>query len=441
MTTEQSAKISAKLSSEHSTEQLPNVESKMLPNKPLKIGLVVGETSGAILALGMIKEIRKRHPNALIEGIGSQELIDLGMMSFFDMNELSVMGLVEVLKHLPRLLHIRKTIVNHFIDNPPDIFIGVDAPDFNLSVETKLKAAGIPTVHYVSPTVWAWREKRIHKIGKATNLVLGVFPFEKQIYAKHKLPFEFVGHTMADDIDLHVDQLQARESLGLEKKGLYLALLPGSRAREITSLLDIFMQTYRLLLTNTPSLKVIIPAVNEARESQIRAILADLNLLDRCTVTRARARDVMIASDTVLLASGTAALEAMLCKRPMVVAYKMSGLTYAMMKRLYKPDYFALPNILANKLLVPEFLQDKVTPENLAKYLALTLPADESTKLAANPEQKPLKAQDIKMTGQNLTHSTARKLLIDEFTLIHKTLKCNADKQAADAVLALIGSA
>ena len=410
-----------------STEQaLPqSTTQSSTTSRPLRIGLVVGETSGAILAHGMLKQILKRHPNAIVEGIGSQPLIDLGMTSLFDMNELSVMGLVEVLKHLPRLLHIRKTVINHFINNPPDVFIGVDAPDFNLTVESKLKAAGIPTVHYVGPTVWAWREKRIHKISKATNLVLGIFPFEKVIYDKYQVPFQFVGHTMADDIELVVDQAKARSSLGLQEKAQYLAVLPGSRAKEIESLLAIFMQSYALLLGNNPQLKAIIPAVNEVREKQINTLLAALNMQDNCTVTRAPARDVMIAADAVLLASGTAALEAMLCKRPMVVAYKMSGLTYAMMKRLYKPKYFSLPNILANKLLVPEFLQDDVNPENLAKHLELVI--------VPNSAQNNVPAT-LKQNSNN-----AKEDIISVFTAIHKTLKCDADNQAALAILNLIG--
>lgn len=382
--------------------------------KPLRIGLIVGETSGAILALGMVKQLLAMHPNCQIEGIGSQELIDLGMTSLFDMNELSVMGLVEVIKHLPRLLHIRKTVVNHFLNNPPDVFIGVDAPDFNLRVETALKAAGIPTVHYVSPTVWAWREKRIHKIGKATNLVLGVFPFEKQIYEKHNLPFKFVGHTMADDLPYVVDQASARATLELsDSDGVHaplLALLPGSRAREIESLLAVFLQTFDKLKASKPNLRAIIPAVNQARMDQINEVVALSKNKLSITVTRAPARDVMIAADAVLLASGTAALEAMLCKRPMVVAYKMSWLTYMMMKRLYKPAYFALPNILANELLVPEFLQKDVFAENLAKHL------DQVWR------------QDINATN----------VLMDKFLSIHKSLKCDADKQSALAVLSLI---
>lgn len=385
----------------------------MASTKPLRIGLIVGETSGAILALGMVKQILALHPNCQIEGIGSEALIDLGMTSLFDMNELSVMGLVEVIKHLPRLLHIRKTVVTHFLAEPPDIFIGVDAPDFNLRVESTLKAAGIPTVHYVSPTVWAWREKRIHKIGKATNLVLGVFPFEQQIYDKYELPFEFVGHTMADDIPLVVDQAGTRAGLDIDTHSTapLLALLPGSRAREIDSLLGIFLQTFDKLRETLPSLQAIIPAVNQARMDQINHVLETSSYKKNITVTRAPAREVMIAADAVLLASGTAALEAMLCKRPMVVAYKMSGLTYMMMKYLYKPAYFALPNILADELLVPEFLQEDVNAENLAKHLHKVWQQDSAT----------------------------TKELISKFTTIHKSLKCDADKKSAHAVLSLLG--
>lgn len=388
----------------------------MAADKPLRIGLIVGETSGAILALGMIKQIMTQYPDCLIEGIGSEELNKLGMKSLFDMNELSVMGLFEVIKHLPRLLHIRKTVVAHFLANPPDVFIGVDAPDFNLRVEKSLKAAGIPTVHYVSPTVWAWREKRIHKIGKATNLVLGVFPFEKKIYDQYQLPIKFVGHTMADDVPMVIDKESSRAKLNLQvdSKSIntpLLALLPGSRAREIDSLLDIFLRTFENLRVKEPGLCAVIPAVNQARLEQITEIVDRKSYKQNIFVTTAAARDVMMASDMILLASGTAALEAMLCKRPMVVAYKMSGLTYMMMKRMYKPDYFALPNILANELLVPEFLQEDVNPDNLASHLLKVWRQDEAS----------------------------LHIQIDKFSVIHKSLKCHADKQAAQAVLTLIG--
>jgi lipid-A-disaccharide synthase len=381
--------------------------------RPLRIGLIVGETSGVILALGMVKQILALQPNCEIEGIGSAALNELGMRSLFDMSELSVMGLVEVIKHLPRLLHIRKSIVKHFLDNPPDVFIGVDAPDFNLRVEIALKAAGIPTVHYVSPTVWAWRENRIHKIAKATNLVMGILPFEQQIYDKYDIPFKFVGHTMADDVPLIVDQNQARKLLDLGQEITdntpILALLPGSRAREIDSLLAIFLETFAKLKDKEPKLRAIIPAVNEARMQQIKQTLSENIHKHHIYVSTKPARDVMIAANVVLLASGTAALEAMLCKRPMVVAYIMPSITYMMMKRMYKPDYFALPNILANEQLVPEYLQEDVNASNLASELDRVWRQDPAITCA----------------------------MIAKFTSIHKSLKCNADVESAKAVLGL----
>jgi lipid-A-disaccharide synthase len=386
--------------------------SKSLSNSPkndkaIRIGIVAGEASGDVLAAGFVAVLKDMYPNAIFEGIGGKHLTSLGLNSLFDMEELSVMGLVEVLKHLPRLLHIRKTVVQHFLDNPPDIFIGVDAPDFNLTVETKLKKAGVTTVHYVSPTVWAWRESRIHKIAKATNLVLGIFPFEADIYHKHKVPYQYVGHTMADSIPLVPDQQEKRQLFALEAQDKVLALLPGSRAREVDTLLPDFIKTAELLALSLPKLKVIIPAANDAREIQIKRLLKILQPKLTVVVTQLSARDVMIAADAVLLASGTATLEAMLCKKPMVVGYKMSKMTHMIMQRLYKPDYFSLPNILANEALVPELLQENVNPQNMADKLKPML------------ESEP-------------------QALITRFTQLHKTLQLNADEQAAKAIQGLL---
>lgn len=387
-------------------------------DRPLRIGLVVGEPSGAALAFGMLKELLKQHPNCVVEGIGCEKMQALGMRSLFDMNELSVMGLVEVLKHLPRLLKIRNSLVEHFIENPPDVYIGVDAPDFNLRVAKKLKAVGIPTVHYVSPTIWAWRENRIHNIAKATNLVLGIFPFEQQIYDKYKVPFTFVGHSLADEIPIEVDKSEAFTALELNQKDFaqgLLAILPGSRMREVQSLLYIFLETLLVLKSQKPELKAIVPAVNDKIYAEIKAQIhtfeqeKNVDLSDSLLVTKAPARKVMIASDAVLLASGTASLEAMLCKRPMVVAYKMSSITIAIMRFLYKPKYFSLPNILSNKQLVPEFLQDQVNAENLAENLL-----------------------SVAFNGENNLD------MLDEFTQIHQLLRCDASERAANAVLDLI---
>jgi lipid-A-disaccharide synthase len=381
--------------------------NRITSDKPLTIGIVAGEASGDVLAAGFVAVLKEMYPNASFQGIGGKHLTALGLNSLFDMEELSVMGLVEVLKHLPRLLHIRKTVVQHFLNNPPDIFIGVDAPDFNLAVETKLKKASIKTVHYVSPTIWAWRESRIHKIAKATNLVLGIFPFEASIYKKYKVPYQYVGHTMADSIPLVPDQSVKRTLFALECTDKVLALLPGSRAREVDTLLPDFIKAAELLALSLPTLKVLIPAANDAREIQIKLLLKELKPGVHVRVTQMSARDVMIAADAVLLASGTATLEAMLCKKPMVVGYKMSKMTHLIMRRLYKPDFFSLPNILANEELVPELLQEDVVPQNMADKLR--------PMLQSQPRE-----------------------LISRFTQLHKMLQLNADEQAAKAIQALL---
>ncbi|MEP0355713.1 lipid-A-disaccharide synthase [Paraglaciecola sp.] len=377
----------------------------------LRIGIVAGETSGDILAAGLVKQLKLQYPNATFEGIAGPKMLAQGCHSLFEMEELSVMGLIEVIPKLRRLMFIRKALLHHFLENPPDVFIGVDAPDFNLGLETKLKAQNIKTVHYVSPTVWAWREKRIFKIAKATNLVLSIFPFEKQVYDKHNIPCEYVGHTMADDIDLKPDKLKARQSLQIKEKQLVLAVLPGSRKREVDTLLDIFIKASLLLETQLESFKVVIPVVNRQRKAQvddyIRQHLPELDI----QIVIGHAREVMIAADAVLLASGTATLETMFCKKNMVAAYKLSGLTYQMMKWLYKAKYFTLPNVLADEQLIPELLQDDVNPQTIADLL---LPM--------------LKEKD----------SESQLALIEKFEILHQSLRKGADHQAALAVSNLV---
>jgi lipid-A-disaccharide synthase len=382
-----------------------------MSDKILRIGIVAGEASGDILAAGLIKQLKKRYPNAIFEGIAGPKMQAQGCQSLFEMEELSVMGLVEVLSRIRRLLFVLKSMLHHFLANPPDVFIGVDAPDFNLGLALKLKNHGIKTVQYVSPTVWAWREKRIFKIAKATNLVLSIFPFEKQVYDKHHIPCEFVGHTMADDIAIKPDQQKARHALKLKEHEVILALLPGSRKREVDSLLDVFIQACLLLKPDVKELKVLIPVVNRQRKAQVDEYIQthkpDLNI----QVVIGHAREVMIASDAVLLASGTATLEAMLCKKNMVTAYKLSGLTYQMMKWLYKAKYFALPNVLADEKLIPELLQNDVTPEAISELL---LPM---------------------LTIQN---DDEQQALIAKFETLHQSLKKDADIQSATAVANLI---
>ncbi|MEW9797629.1 lipid-A-disaccharide synthase [Alteromonas sp. CYL-A6] len=374
--------------------------------RPLRIGIVAGEPSGDVLAAGMIKEIKKLHPDAIIEGIAGPHMQAAGCRTLFDMETLSVMGLVEVLSHLPAILKVKKQLLAHFERHPPDVFVGVDAPDFNLRVETALKKQGIPTVHYVSPTIWAWREKRIHKIAKAADRVLGLFPFEQAVYDKYDVPYTFVGHTLADTIALEPDQQAARAELGLPEDVPVLAVLPGSRRGEVNNLLPVFAATMANVHQRKPACEFVIPAANTARYEQIMALLKDASLPAgmKVHVVNSGARDVMIASDVILLASGTATLEAMLCKRPMVAAYKLSPLTYRIMQRLYKAPFFTLPNLLADDALIPELLQDDVNPDTLANTLLPLFDAD--------------------------NHA-----LIRRFTALHKTLRCHADKTAAQAVL------
>ena len=381
-----------------------------MSEKILKVGIVAGEASGDILAAGLIKQLKKHYPNAIFEGIAGPKMLAQGCQSLFDMEELSVMGLVEVLSRIRRLLFVRKSMLNHFLANPPDVFIGVDAPDFNLGLELKLEKQGIKTVQHVSPTVWAWREKRIFKIAKATHLVLSIFPFEKQVYDKHQIPCEFVSHTMADDIAIKPDKQKARHSLQLQENTTVLALLPGSRKREVDTLLDVFIQSCLLVKSDIAELKVLIPVINRQRKDQVDEYI-QTHKPDLCIqVVIGHAREAMIASDAVLLASGTATLEAMLCKKNMVTAYKLNGLTYQMMKWLYKAKYFALPNVLADEKLIPELLQDNVTPENISKLLLPMLTTQNAEQLA----------------------------LVAKFETLHESLKKDADVQAALAVTNLI---
>ncbi len=377
----------------------------MISNEPLRIALIAGEHSGDILGAGLIKALKQHYPNATFEGIGGPRMLAEGFKTHFQMEELAVMGVFEVLPKLFRLLSIKKQIVQRFIDNPPDIFIGIDAPDFNLRVEKPLKAAGIKTVHYVSPSVWAWREKRVFKVAEATNLVLALLPFEKAFYDKHNIPCAFVGHTLADELPLEDEQTASRALFDLSATDKVLAVLPGSRGSEVTLLSEPYIQAVLLLKAELPKLKVLVPLVNEKCKEEFLAVATKLNAADIFTLVDGKSREVMTASDAVLLASGTAALECMLLKRPMVVGYRLKALTYHLVTRLFKfnIEHFSLPNLLAGKQLVPELLQNDLTPENLAATL------------------KPLLEDD----------QTALK---QTFYEMHKSLRLDASKQAAQAV-------
>ncbi|KGJ91062.1 lipid-A-disaccharide synthase [Thalassotalea sp. ND16A] len=371
--------------------------------------IIVGEHSGDTLGAGLVKELQQRYPNARFIGIGGPKMNTLGFESLFSMEELAVMGIVEVLGRLRRLMQVRKSIVNYFSEHKPDVFIGIDAPDFNLTVEEKLKLQGIKTVHYVSPSVWAWREKRIFKIDRATDMVLSLLPFEKDFYDQHDVACTFVGHPLADDIPLYSDQAVAREKLQLAQGKKYLAIMPGSRSSELAKLLPDFLATAQILIKQHPDLQLIAPVINDVREQQFIEIQQQTAPELDITIFNNDTQLVMAAADCLLSASGTVTLEGALIKRPMVVAYKFNWLTAIVGRIMVKLKWFSLPNLMAQKTLLPELLQEQVTPENLAN------------------EVEPLLFQD-------------QSELLAEFEKIHLALKQNASEKAADAVEKLLNS-
>ncbi len=385
-------------------------KSEEMEQKSPLIALVAGEVSGDILGAGLINALKLHYPNARFIGVAGEQMKKAGCETLFDMEELSVMGLAEVLKHLPRLLKRRKQVVETMLEMEPDVFIGIDAPDFNLTVEEKLKANGIKTIHYVSPSVWAWRQNRVHKIKRATDLVLAFLPFEKAFYDKFDTPCRFIGHTMADAIALKPNRTEACEKLGLDESKRYVAILMGSRGSEIQFLAEPFLKTAQLLKEKHPDLEFLVPMVNEKRQAQLEAIKANIAPELELHILQGQARQAMIVAECTLLASGTAALEAMLCKSPMVVGYKMKPLTYWLAKKLVKTDYISLPNLLANAPLVPEMIQEECNPDNLAWSLNHYLSND---------------VESLKQKNE-LKH---------RFTDLHKLIQCDADAQAAQAVV------
>ncbi|MCY9804788.1 lipid-A-disaccharide synthase [Vibrio scophthalmi] len=376
--------------------------------RPLRIGIVAGELSGDTLGEGFIKAIKLRYPDAEFVGIGGPKMMQQGCQSLFDMEELSVMGLVEVLGRLPRLLKVKAELVKYFTQNPPDVFIGIDAPDFNLRLELELKNAGIKTVHYVSPSVWAWRQKRIFGIAKATNLVLAFLPFEKAFYDKFNVPCEFIGHTLADAIPLKSDKAPARELLGLAQDKSWLAVLPGSRGSELNMLAEPFIQACKRLHAQQPDLGFVVALVNQKRREQFEAAWREYAPELEFVLVDDTAKNVITAADAVMLASGTVALECMLIKRPMVVGYKVNAFTAFLARRMLKTKYVSLPNILADQALVKEFLQQDCTPENLSQEV-------------------------LQLLGQHGDE------MVEKFTEMHHWIRKDADTQAANAVLSLIG--
>jgi lipid-A-disaccharide synthase len=377
-------------------------------SKPLLIGIVAGEVSGDNLGAGLITEIRRRLPNVSFVGIGGPRMRAAGLNVWYPVDELSVMGL-EVIRKLGRILKLRREIIKNMKEEQIDLFIGIDAPDFNLSVEESLHAAGIKTVHYVSPSVWAWRQNRVYKIKRAVDHVLCLLPFEKRFYDEYEVPATFVGHTMADLIPLDTDRNMSRRMLNLNEKSLYLAVLPGSRTGEIRALSPVFLKACQILKKDFINLKLIVPMVNSQLKDMFSEYVKKYGEGLDITTFVGHSREVMSAADAVLLSSGTATLEAMLIGRPMVVAYKLSKIAEMIARRLIKIDVVSLPNLLIDRKPVPELLQDDCTPEKLAAAVSRILKSD-------NQE------------------------LLEDFRKAHVQLIKNADELAAEVCISVINS-
>ena len=341
---------------------------------PVRIAMVAGEASGDLLAAHLIEALRVHLPDAEFYGIGGPRMQSVGFNALWPAEKLAVRGYVEVLRHYREIAGIRKQLLAHVLKDKPDVFIGVDAPDFNLWLEARVKNAGIPSIHFVSPSIWAWRGERIHKIKKSVSHMLALFPFEPEIYEKQGIPVSYVGHPFADQLPLEPDRAGALERLRLDPEGQYIALLPGSRQSEVDYMAESFIETGKLLLQRFPKAQLLVPLIT--RETRERFELA----LWKCGAQEmsfkmlfGHARDALAVADAALVASGTATLETALIKTPMVVTYKMSSWTYRLMKKKGYQPWVGLPNILAGEFVVPEFLQHEATPENMAQCIAAGL--------------------------------------------------------------------
>lgn len=376
----------------------------------MDIALVAGEQSGDVLGAGLISALKAHYPHARFIGIGGERMQAQGFESLVPLEKLSVMGLVEVLRHLPELIGVRKTLVTQFTTTLPAVFIGIDAPDFNLGLAKLLRAKGIPTVQYVSPQIWAWRRWRVAKIGRAIDLILTLFPFEAEFYQAHQVPVRYVGHPLADEIPfLHIDAIAARQTLGINADGLLLALLPGSRMIEVEALASLFIATAAWLSQQRPQLHIVMPAATPAIQQRLQALLAVSETKLQVTLLQGQARAAISAADVVLSASGTATLETLLLKKPLVVAHRMKPISAWLARRLVRIPHFALPNLLAGRSLVPEFFQNDARVDKLGPALLALLDDEE------------------RRTG-----------LVTEFMAIHRQLRCNASVSAAAAVSDLL---
>lgn len=375
----------------------------------MKIALVAGESSGDVLGAGLIREIKRQVPDAVFEGVAGPEMMAAGCEQWEPSESLAVMGLVEPLWHIARLLRLRKGLVRRWRQSPPDVFVGIDAPDFNLGLEKRLRRAGIPTVHYVSPSVWAWRPGRIKTVKAAADKVLCILPFEKSLYDNHGVDAVFVGHPKADTAPETVDVTGARRALGITADEV-VAVLPGSRMGEVSRLGETFVSAANLIARRCPGVQFVTPAATAALRPVIQEQIVAGGLQDRFVVLDGDSETAMSASDVVLLASGTAALESALLTRPTVAAYRVAAVTYAILVglRVVKLSHFTLPNLLTEEPLVPEFIQGNARPEAIAGAVV-----------------------DL------LRDTNRRQFISDRFAKLRIELAQNTDQRAADAVIGL----
>jgi lipid-A-disaccharide synthase len=377
---------------------------------PLRVGLVAGEASGDTLGAGLIHALRRLAPDTEFFGVAGPKMQSAGCEVWEPSESLAVMGLFEILRELPRLLRLRARVRSLFIDAKPDVFVGIDAPEFNLRLARDLRRAGIPTVQYVSPQVWAWRQSRVHTIHESVDLVLCLLPFEKRFYERQGMAAEFVGHPLADTIPLAVDRSQARATLGLARDAQIVALLPGSRRAEVVRLAEDFARTAQWMAAQRPGLVFVAPMVNASVAGIFAAALGRIAPHVEVRLLEGQAQAALIAADVALVASGTASLEAALCKRPMVVVYRLGAMTVWILRRLnlVKSKFFAQPNLLADRRVVGEYFQQEIVPESIGAELLMWL--DDAPR---------------------------REALEREFLSVHHSLKCDASARAAQAVFAL----
>lgn len=393
----------------HGLEFAQSIPSVAFGKSRIRIGLVAGEVSGDLLGAGLIRELRRRMAHVSFEGIAGPRMQALGCRALYPMDELSIIGF-EVFKKLPRLLRIRRGLAEHFIENPPDLFIGIDAPDFNLVLEERLKAHGVPTVHYVSPTVWAWRGYRIRRIRRAVDHMLALFPFEAKIYRRSGVPVTVVGHPMADEIGRGYGRAAARRRLKLPRVGTLVALMPGSRVGELDRHADLFVETAMWLNRRDSKLRFIAPFVDHRTKAMfVSAMKRQEAQALPLTMVIDKSRDVLAACDIALLASGTAALEAALLRRLMVVTYKVSLFSYIVMRLFAHVDLYSMPNNLAGKNLVPEFIQFDAHAEKIGFAIISQL-------------SQPKRAQTVRA-------ALAR---------IGRSLRRNTNRRAADAIVKIL---